>query len=160
MSSIRHLSVARIALWTDDGLLVQKDTRLAPEDQFYRLPGGRMDTGEQPQHTALREWAEEIVGSIEFGPLWYITTTRFIRKGREIHETGYVFQGVRHPLVRLYAPREKHLPLHFVPQPQLNRINAQPRTLFLRMAEDGPKGPAVTQYIDCTAHSSEISRQT
>lgn len=86
-----HMRAAGIAL-REGRVLVQR----ALNDQHWALPGGRMEQGETSAETVLREMQEELLQTVEVGPLAFLVESFFGddndfygQGGRTFHEIGF-----------------------------------------------------------------------
>ena len=60
-------------------------------DEFWALPGGRINMGEQAQQAIVREFLEELSLSVECGPLLCVGENFFEYQGEPHHELGLYF---------------------------------------------------------------------
>lgn len=60
-------------------------------DDFWALPGGRCEIGEDAASTLAREMREEIGATVTVGPLRYVVENFFTHWGRRFHELGLYF---------------------------------------------------------------------
>ncbi|MDQ7970225.1 MAG: NUDIX hydrolase [Oxalicibacterium faecigallinarum] len=58
---------------------------------FWALPGGRVEPGEEARTTVLREMKEELNESIECDKLLYLVESFFEDAGKQNHEIGLYF---------------------------------------------------------------------
>jgi 8-oxo-dGTP pyrophosphatase MutT (NUDIX family) len=84
-----HMRAAGIAL-REGYVLLQR----AAIDDYWVLPGGRMEQGETSAETLLREMQEELLQPVEVGPLALLLESFFAFDGRGFHEIGFY-----HPMV-------------------------------------------------------------
>lgn len=62
-------------------------------DQFWVLPGGRVEFHEAGAETLAREIEEEIGCSATIGPLRFIIENFFEFAGRRVHELGFYYEA-------------------------------------------------------------------
>jgi ADP-ribose pyrophosphatase YjhB (NUDIX family) len=60
-------------------------------DEFWALPGGRVEPGEDARSTLIREMNEELAEPVECGELVYVVENFFTHAGRPNHEVGLYF---------------------------------------------------------------------
>jgi 8-oxo-dGTP pyrophosphatase MutT (NUDIX family) len=63
-------------------------------DDFWTLPGGRVEFDEPADVTVAREIGEELACSATVGPLCYVVENLFEIEGRAVHEIGFYFEAV------------------------------------------------------------------
>lgn len=78
------------AVVTHDGFVLLH--RLEGDD-YWALPGGRVEPGEDARSTVEREMAEELNEELECGELLYVVENFFEHKGRPNHEIGLYFHA-------------------------------------------------------------------
>ena len=61
----------------------------ATHEDFWTLPGGRIEQGETSATTMIREMREELLVEIEIGPLSIIVESFFLDIGQQFHEIGF-----------------------------------------------------------------------
>lgn len=150
--SKRVVRVARLIIWRGERLLVQEDERLAPDDQFLRMPGGRIEPDEAPARTAAREFAEETGIEAIVGLPLYIGEAHFRRRGRALHEIAVYFGARIDAAAPLPAtPRDgEHVRTFELSRDDVLVRPRLPERLFDAVLEDGPAGPATLRYVvDC-----------
>jgi 8-oxo-dGTP pyrophosphatase MutT (NUDIX family) len=81
-----HLRAAAIVVRGDDVLLHR-----AVGDDFWALPGGRVESGEAAATAVVRELHEELGLVIEAGPLVLLVENFFVYGGEQHHEVGLYF---------------------------------------------------------------------
>jgi len=64
--------------------------RAAHED-FWSLPGGRIEHGEASREALLREFGEELETEIEVGGLLWVAESFFRHEERDVHELGLYY---------------------------------------------------------------------
>lgn len=109
----------------------------APGDEYWALPGGRVEVGEQASATIVREMKEELGEDIECGQLLHVAENFFDLSGRRNHEIGFYFLAAlaetsRHlDKSRSYGGIESHLNLEFrwFALAELSTINLRPTFL-------------------------------
>jgi len=65
----------------------------AVHDEFWALPGGRVELGEHAGATIVRELREELNESIQCGELLYVVENFFDYSSRRYHEIGLYFRA-------------------------------------------------------------------
>jgi ADP-ribose pyrophosphatase YjhB (NUDIX family) len=109
----------------------------APGDEYWALPGGRVEVGEEASATIVREMKEELGEEVECGHLLHVAENFFDLAGRRNHEIGFYFlaslPGTSGHLdkARTYCGIESHLNLEFrwFPLKDLAAINLRPTFL-------------------------------
>jgi ADP-ribose pyrophosphatase YjhB (NUDIX family) len=61
----------------------------ATHEDFWTLPGGRIEQGETSTATMLREMGEELLVEVEIGPLAILVESFFTDIGQQFHEIGF-----------------------------------------------------------------------
>jgi 8-oxo-dGTP pyrophosphatase MutT (NUDIX family) len=64
----------------------------ASHEQFWSLPGGRIEFGETATETLVREMQEELGCAASPGPLRFLVENLFVYEGTEVHEVGWYFE--------------------------------------------------------------------
>jgi 8-oxo-dGTP pyrophosphatase MutT (NUDIX family) len=76
--------------------IIRRDGRLLIHrlviDEFWTLPGGRVEFGEDAATTIRREIAEELGCPAVVGELAYLVENLFELEGRDVHEIGFYFE--------------------------------------------------------------------
>lgn len=62
-------------------------------DDYWSLPGGRVEPGEDARSTLVREMDEELGEPLECGELLYVVENFFTGAGRPFHELGLYFRA-------------------------------------------------------------------
>ncbi|MES2992004.1 MAG: NUDIX domain-containing protein [Pseudomonadota bacterium] len=62
-------------------------------DDFWALPGGRVEAGEDGASTIVREMAEELGDAVTCGPLLYTVENFFEIAGKAHHEIGLYYRA-------------------------------------------------------------------
>ncbi len=80
------------------GIFADKDgkrflTNTAPDIDFFVLPGGRVDMGEDSREALKREVQEELGVNVEVGSLKAIIENFFEFDGKNYHELQFVYVG-------------------------------------------------------------------
>jgi len=109
----------------------------APGDQYWALPGGRVEVGEEAAATIVREMKEELGEEVECGQLLHVAENFFDLAGRRNHEIGFYFlvslaETSGHlDKTRSYCGIENHLNLEFrwFALADLTSINLRPTFL-------------------------------
>ena len=60
-------------------------------DEFWALPGGRVEPGEDARSTLVREMNEELAESVECDELLYVVENFFTHASKPNHEVGLYF---------------------------------------------------------------------
>lgn len=68
----------------------------ALHEDFWTLPGGRIEQGETSTATMLREMREELLVEVEIGPLAILVESFFTDIGQQFHEIGF-YHAMRLP---------------------------------------------------------------
>ena len=82
-----YYRVAGVAV-TDTQVLLQR----AEIDEFWALPGGRVELGETAQAALVREMQEEMQARVTVGPLLWVVENFFTYQKYRVHELGLYFQ--------------------------------------------------------------------
>jgi len=61
-------------------------------DEFWALPGGRVEPGEASSSTIRREMAEELNESVECGELLFAVENFFVHASKRNHEVGLYYR--------------------------------------------------------------------
>lgn len=78
MSDKRFYAALKGAVFCDNKLLIVKRSMCTRgEYGLWELPGGRMEFGEQPEETLIREFSEEV--GLEVEPIRPLNTWTFLR---------------------------------------------------------------------------------
>ena len=81
--------------------------RLAGDD-FWALPGGRVEPGEDVRSTLIREMNEELTESVECDELLYVVENFFTHAGKPNHEIGLYFAARLGPRSELFDKSQSH----------------------------------------------------
>ncbi|REA56878.1 NUDIX hydrolase [Dyadobacter luteus] len=84
-----NFRVAGAAIWNDKILLHK-----TPSDNFWSLPGGRVDMFEFTRDTLLREMMEETGIAAEVTDLMWVVENFFAYDGRQYHEVGFYYRMI------------------------------------------------------------------
>ncbi|MBD9664252.1 ADP-ribose pyrophosphatase YjhB (NUDIX family) [Variovorax beijingensis] len=116
----------------------------APGDDYWALPGGRVEVGEEASATIVREMREELGEEVECGRLLHVAENFFDLAGRRNHEIGFYFlvslaeDSPHLDKARSYRGIESHLDLEFrwFPISELAAVNLRPTFLPASLAAD------------------------
>ena len=62
------------------------------EDDFYVVPGGRVEMREPAEEALAREMREELGCDVRVGRLLWVIDNLFLHRGRDYHELGLYFE--------------------------------------------------------------------
>jgi len=65
----------------------------ATHEQFWSLPGGRIEFGETASESLEREILEELGCASKLGPLRFLVENLFVYETRAVHEVGWYFEA-------------------------------------------------------------------
>jgi 8-oxo-dGTP pyrophosphatase MutT (NUDIX family) len=82
-----NFRVAGVAIY-NDCILLHK----TPSDNFWSLPGGRVDMFEFTKETLLREMVEETGIIAEVGDMMWVVENFFGYNGKKYHEIGFYYK--------------------------------------------------------------------
>lgn len=83
-----HLRAAAVVIH-DGAVLLHR----AEADDFWALPGGRVEAGEDAASAVAREMAEEVSETVECQELLLVVENFFSHQGRRHHEVGLYFKA-------------------------------------------------------------------
>src|SRR5689334_21162768 len=66
-------------------------------DEYWALPGGRVEPGEAANATLVREMIEELDEPVECAELLYVVENFFAHAGKPNHEIGLYFRTALRP---------------------------------------------------------------
>jgi len=106
-------------------------------DEFWALPGGRVNAGEQAEHTISREFIEELDLEVVCGEMLCVGENFFNYKGVKHHEVGLYFSVILPTDSKLrdkgkaHAGTEdgRHLEFKWFPLPIMHNIDFRPKVL-------------------------------
>ena len=127
-----HLRVAAVVLEQDQVLLHRLE-----RDDFWALPGGRVEVGELAKHAILREFLEELNVEVRCDHLLGVGENFFEHEGEPYHEIGLYFSVALSTEAAVRAKDKTHigvegnrrLEFKWFAVSQLAAINFQPKTL-------------------------------
>lgn len=115
-----RFSVRTVAVLLHCGRLL---THRMEHDNFWSLPGGRVEFGEASAAALARELHEELGVEAAVGRLLWLAENLFVLDGRRRHELSFYFAVALPPDCPLYdrdgpfSGNEPHLPLIYLWQP-------------------------------------------
>jgi 8-oxo-dGTP pyrophosphatase MutT (NUDIX family) len=129
---------AGAVLVDDDYLLLHQ----LEGDNFWALPGGRVNSGETGQSAIRREFMEELGTTVECGPLLCTGENFFEYEGEPFHEVGLYFSAKLPSSSAFLVKNQVHLgteagrTLHFkwFPLIELQLIDMRPTALRYALA--------------------------
>jgi ADP-ribose pyrophosphatase YjhB (NUDIX family) len=134
-----HYRVAAVILRGRDVLLHQLEG-----DEFWALPGGRVEAGETASQAIVREFNEELGVAVECGEFLGAAENFFSYAGKPHHELGLYFAATPDPPTPLataegpYLGIEGERPLRFAwfDRSTLHSIDLRPRFLMDALASE------------------------
>ena len=109
MSEDRNV-VVRVcaALIRNDSVLMVR--HVEPDDDYWTLPGGKIESGETPEEAVVREFAEETGIEVSVTrPIWECPFPEF----SETREVGFLVEADLSSVPSLgFDPEQSHLPQH------------------------------------------------
>jgi len=116
----------------------------APRDDYWALPGGRVEVGEEASATIVREMREELGEEVQCSKLLHVAENFFDLAGQRNHEIGFYFlvslaENSHHlDKARIYRGIESHLGLEFrwFRVGELESINLRPTFLRASLAAE------------------------
>lgn len=132
----REIHVLARAVLIDNGhLLLCKTTGLL--SNFYFLPGGHIEEGEQAEKALVRELQEETGKTVAIKRFLGCMEYLFLPKSPICHQHEYnlVFEVHCSELSSKVIPKqcEEHVELHFIPLKELNNIPFHPEKLLRQL---------------------------
>lgn len=114
----------------------------APGDDYWALPGGRVEVGEEASVTVVREMKEELDEDVTCDRLLHVAENFFDLAGQRQHEVGFYFlvtlpEASRYlDKARTYRGVENHLALEYrwARLEELAAINLRPTFLHASLA--------------------------
>jgi ADP-ribose pyrophosphatase YjhB (NUDIX family) len=106
-------------------------------DDFWALPGGRVEPGETAAEAIVREFSEELEVKVECGELLGVAENFFLYAGKPHHEVGLYFAVTSDPMSPLvlsqgpYLGTEGHRSLRFAwfDRMSLHSVDVRPKFL-------------------------------
>jgi ADP-ribose pyrophosphatase YjhB (NUDIX family) len=134
-----HLRAVAIVVRGDDVLLHR-----AEGDDFWALPGGRVESGEEASTAVVRELHEELGLVVQPGPLVLLVENFFVYGGLKHHEVGLYFTAEAQPGSRVltepgpYRGVEgaRELVFDWFPRSALGDVDLRPSFLVQTLAAD------------------------
>lgn len=83
-----QLRAAAVFVWNEQVLLHRLE-----QDEFWALPGGRVEPGEDAATTVVREMREELEEDVRCGSLAFAVENFFEFRGQPNHEIGLYFHA-------------------------------------------------------------------
>lgn len=128
-----HFRAAAVVVEADHVLLHQIEGQ-----DFWCLPGGRVEAGERAEQTVIREMREEVGTEISVGKMLWSVENFFSHDDRPHHEVGLYFTAAFKPgspmldLTKEHQGVEGSKRLRFVwfPRERLSKLDVRP--VFLR----------------------------
>lgn len=132
-----HFRAAAVVLRGSHVLLHQLEG-----DDFWALPGGRVELGEAAADAIVREFSEELGVKVECGEFLGVAENFFLHAGKPHHEVGLYFAATPDPNSPLatsqgpYLGAEGHRPLRFAwfDRMSLQSVDIRPRFLVEALA--------------------------
>jgi 8-oxo-dGTP pyrophosphatase MutT (NUDIX family) len=139
----QHFQVRSAAVVLHDGFVLLHQ---APGDEYWALPGGRVEVGEDASATVVREMMEELGETVHCGRLLHIAENFFDLNGQRNHEIGFYFLvslGSDSPYLNkthTYYGIESDVKLEFrwFPACALGSVNLRPTFLKASLAVGPP----------------------
>ena len=133
-----QLRAAAIFVWRGAVLLHRLQ-----DDEFWALPGGRVEPGEVAATTLVREMREELDAEVTCGPLTYVVENFFEDRGKLNHEIGFYFRATFDVSSKLLDATRSHigvegerrLEFRWFPLAQLTEIDLRPSFLQQSLAD-------------------------
>jgi len=128
-----HFRAAVVITMADHVLLHQVEGQ-----DFWCLPGGRVEPGERAEQTVIREMQEEVSADIDVGKMLWSVENFFSHENRPHHEVGLYFAATLKPespmldLTRHHRGLEQSKSLNFVWFPRMQVSSLDIRPAFLR----------------------------
>jgi 8-oxo-dGTP pyrophosphatase MutT (NUDIX family) len=139
----QHFQVRAAAVVLHDGFVL---LHRAPGDEYWALPGGRVEVGEDASSTVIREMMEELGETVDCGRLLHIAENFFDLNGQRNHEIGFYFlislggDSAYLNKTRIYCGIESDVKLEFrwFPIRSLGSVNLRPTFLQASLAVSPP----------------------
>ena len=117
----------------EDKLLVQK----AENNEFYFLPGGHVELGEDTRSTIIREMDEETKNEFRIESLVVINENFFMHEEKSFHELGFYYKlepkkeikTENYSRIEIDKGKSKKLTFEWIPINELNDIDFRPKFL-------------------------------
>ena len=143
-----HLRAAAVFTFGDAVLLHRLEG-----DEFWTLPGGRVEPGEDAARTVIREMREELGQEVTCGELLYVVENFFDDRGRQYHEIGLYFSAAFAPHSSMLDTATSHvgiegnqrLEFKWFTRHRLVDVDVRPSFLRVALAESVPRFRHVVQ---------------
>jgi 8-oxo-dGTP pyrophosphatase MutT (NUDIX family) len=119
------------------GILIENDQVLVHKllnDDYWTLPGGRIDINETTEEAVVREFDEELGALIETERLIYVVEGFFTNANKQFHELSFIYKvrDINQNISQFdFETREglKHYKFKWINLNELSTINLQPKFL-------------------------------
>ena len=107
-------------------------------DQFWAVPGGRIEPGERSDRALVREMREELGIGVRIGQMAYVIENLFEDRGTSFHEFGFyylmdVLDDHVCAAIGDFKGVERHLCFRWFGLDELTAIDIRPRLLGIRL---------------------------
>lgn len=147
-----HLRAAAV-ICRDDAVLLHRKQ----DDDFWALPGGRVEPGEVAAQTVARELREELGLAVPVGSLCLLVENFFTHAGNAHHEIGLYFQvaltaEALPTYAGAFAGREADLIFRWFAIPELAHTDVRPSFLKERLVQGAWSFQHVVHRSDSTPY--------